>query len=322
MTILDTVDRQTVRAAVELGSHAPSVHNSQPWRWHLTGNTLTLQADLRRWLPATDADGRDLVVSCGAALHHTRIALAAAGVHAAVRRIPDRERPDDLAVLELEPQAPDPADVDLAAAITQRRTDRRRYSTWEVPEQMRTALVQRAADQGALLTPIGGSARSRLLATLRDAAILQDDIPAYRAETAAWTGGPGAEDGIPAANLLRETPDPAEGRRLSPGSLEQPDGEELDGALLAVIGTASDDALSQLRAGEALSAVTLQATVFGLASCPLSQVLEVDDTGQALRDHVLGGSMSPQLVLRLGWAPAPPLPATPRRPVTAVLHED
>jgi nitroreductase len=320
--ILDTVDRRTVRAAVELGSHAPSVHNSQPWRWRLAGDTLTLQADLRRWLPATDADGRDLVVSCGAVLHHTRVALAAAGVHATVRRIPDRERPDDLAVLELAAQAPGGAEADLAAAIPQRRTDRRRYSTWEVPDQMRAELVQRAAEQGALLAPVTGSARGRLLATLRDAAVLQDDIPAYRAETEAWAGRDGGDDGIPAANLLREAPDPAEGRRFSPGLVEQADDQELDGALLAVIGTASDDALSQLRAGEALSAVTLQATVFGLASCPLSQVLEVGDTGEALRDHVLGGAMSPQLVLRLGWAPAPPLPATPRRPLTAVLDED
>ena len=56
--IVDTVDRQTIRAAVELGSHAPSLHNSQPWRWRLDGRSLLLQADLRRWLPATDADGR------------------------------------------------------------------------------------------------------------------------------------------------------------------------------------------------------------------------------------------------------------------------
>ena len=102
--IVDTVDRQTIRAAVELGSHAPSLHNSQPWRWRLDGRNLLLQADLRRWLPATDADGRDLVVSCGAALHHTRVALAASGVHAAVHRIPDPQRADDLAALELSPR--------------------------------------------------------------------------------------------------------------------------------------------------------------------------------------------------------------------------
>ena len=38
--IVDTVDRRTIRAAVELGSHAPSLHNSQPWRWRLDGRNL------------------------------------------------------------------------------------------------------------------------------------------------------------------------------------------------------------------------------------------------------------------------------------------
>jgi hypothetical protein len=87
-----------------------------------------------------------------------------------------------------------------------------------------------------------------------------------------------------------------------------------------VLGTASDDTLSQLRAGEALSAVTLHATSVGLASCPLSQVLEIDATRRSLRDDVLGGAMSPQVVLRLGWAPPVPLPATPRRRVRDVIE--
>ena len=160
--IVDTVDRQTIRAAVELGSHAPSLHNSQPWRWRLDGRSLLLQADLRRWLPATDADGRDLVVSCGAVLHHTRVALAAAGVHAAVHRIPDPQRPDDLAALELAPRSPADGDVELAATILRRRTDRRRFSTWAVPESMQAALVQRASEQGALFRVITGRARARV----------------------------------------------------------------------------------------------------------------------------------------------------------------
>ena len=84
--------------------------------------------------------------------------------------------------------------------------------------------------------------------------------------------------------------------------------------MLTVLGTASDDALSRLRAGEALSAVLLTATAHGLASCPLSQPLEISSARIMLRDDVLGGTLSPQLVLRLGWAPAgPSLPATPRR---------
>ena len=321
--IVDTVDFQTIRAAVELGRHAPSVHNSQPWRWRLERRTLLLQADLRRRLPATDADGRDLIVSCGAALHHTRVALAASGLRAVVHRIPDPQRPDDLAALELVPRHPGDADVELAAAILRRRTDRRRFSTSDVPETMRAALVQRAAEQGALLKVITGSGRRKLESTLREAAAVQDDTPAYRTETAVWSGAQFADDGVPAANLLATPPDPAHGRRFTPGYLRQEPSDEPDGALLAVIGTASDDTLSQLRAGEALSTVLLHATLMGLATCPLSQVLEVDDTRRELRDAVLDGAMAPQLVLRLGFASTEsPLPVTPRRRVNEILYRE
>jgi len=321
--IVDTVDRQTIRAAVELGSHAPSVHNSQPWRWRLDGHVLLLQADLRRWLPTTDADGRDLVVSCGAVLHHTRIALAASGVHAAVHHIPDPERRADLAALKLSPHTPVDADLELAAAILRRRTDRRRFSSWDVPEAMRAVLAQRAAEQGALLRMITGRARRKLESVLREAAVLQDNTPAYQTETALWSGVESADDGIPAANLLAALPDPAHGRRFTPGRIQEEPAGEPDGALLAVIGTASDDTLSQLRAGEALSAVLLHASLLGLATCPLSQVLEVDDTRRVLRDDVLDGAIAPQLVLRLGFpSTTKRLAATPRRPVADIFYSE
>jgi hypothetical protein len=188
---------------------------------------------------------------------------------------------------------------------------------------MRAMLAQRAAEQGALLRMITGRARRKLEATLRDAATLQDDTPAYQTETAIWSGAESADDGIPAANLLAVPPDPAHGRRFTPGRIRQEPAGEPDGALLAVIGTASDDTLSQLRAGEALSAVLLSAKLLGLATCPLSQVLEVDDTRRVLRDDVLDGAIAPQVVLRLGFSSTTTrLPATPRRPVGEVLYTE
>ncbi|MDF3051341.1 MAG: nitroreductase, partial [Pseudonocardia sp.] len=74
------VGPRTVRTALELACRAPSVHNTQPWRWRLGDDTVALFADQRRRLWATDRDARDLILSCGAALHHLRVALAAAGV--------------------------------------------------------------------------------------------------------------------------------------------------------------------------------------------------------------------------------------------------
>ena len=104
--------------------------------------------------------------------------------------------------------------------------------------------------------------------------------------------------------------------------VEQPSDDEPDGALLAVLATASDDPLSQLRAGEALSAVLLHATELGLATCALSQPLEIGTSRRSVQDEVLDGAAAPQLVLRVGWAPpGPPLRPTPRRPIDDMIDQ-
>ena len=314
--IIDRVDREIVRGAVALATRAPSIHNSQPWRWQISGQTVHLYADTSRWLPATDADGRDLVISCGAALHHLRAALAAAGVRTSVQRLPDAAAKEHLAAVEMHAGVTTDADRAYASRIPQRCTDRRPFGDWPVPDAFLQQLTRAASDQGAILRVIDDDwVRAELIAAIHQAAAAQAEMPEYRAELAAWSGRRSGRSGVPAANLPSEPSTRVETtREFSPGDLEIAAGQEPDRAVLAVLGTASDDTLSQLRAGEALSAVLLEATALGLASCPLSQPLEIGSTKRLLRDRVLDGTLSPQLVLRLGWPPVgPPLPVTPRR---------
>ena len=314
--IVDRMDRRTVRSAVELAARAPSVHNSQPWRWRIGDRTVHLYADLRRWLPVTDADGRDLLLSLGAVLHHLRVALAASGLQATIHRFPNPDALDHVAAVELRTRVPTDADLGFAAAIVARRSDRRGYSDWEVPPVLVDELVERAAEQGATLRPMtAAGARARIERAVTVAA--HDALPGYHTETVLWSGRTASDDGVPAANLLRRVEGRGLDRVFPPGAVEQREPGLTDGGLLAVLGTASDDRLSQLRAGEALSAVILHATRAGLATCPLSEVLEIEETRTALRDEVLEGTLTPQLLVRIGWAPPEPLPATPRLPVDA-----
>lgn len=81
-------DPETVRTALALASRAPSVHNTQPWRWRIDPAVLHLYADPARQLPHTDPDGRDLILSCGIALQHCVTAFAAVGWRSRVRRLP------------------------------------------------------------------------------------------------------------------------------------------------------------------------------------------------------------------------------------------
>jgi hypothetical protein len=122
--ITGTVDSGTAQAALELAGRAPSVHNTPPWRWQLGDGAVHLYADTERWLPATDPDARDLIMSCGAWLHHLRMALAASDIGVTVDRFPDPDELDLLAVVTLRPGA-DAIDRALAseqvAAIGVRR---------------------------------------------------------------------------------------------------------------------------------------------------------------------------------------------------------
>ena len=315
-----TVDPRTVRSALELAARAPSVHNTQPWRWRIADDSVELLADEGRRLRATDQDGRDLVISCGAALHHLRVALAAAGVGTAVHRLPDPARPELLARVDLRPGGGGGCGVDpaQAAAITLRRTDRRRFDGWAVPGAVITQFERHAGAQGAVLRVVTDEmALHTLYAAIRAAAAEHDEDAVVEAELIAWTGLHGGDAGVPAANVPvpgRRSGGPPE-RRFARAELTERGAVTPDSATLLVIGTSSDDRLSQLRAGEAASAVLLQATLAGMSTSPLTEALEISRTRAVVADEVLDGTLSPQMVIRVGWpssaAPAPP--QTPRR---------
>ena len=74
---------------IGLACRAPSVHNTQPWSFRVHGSDIDLFADYKRQLVYADPNRRDLMVSCGAALHHVQVAAAALGWSARVHRLPD-----------------------------------------------------------------------------------------------------------------------------------------------------------------------------------------------------------------------------------------
>ncbi|WP_406632616.1 NAD(P)H nitroreductase [Amycolatopsis sp. WGS_07] len=260
----------TVTTAVGMAVRAPSAHNFQPWRFAVGYRSLHLFADSSRHPAETGSDRRDRVISCGAALHHLRIAFAALGWHAEAHRLPDPAEPDHLAAVELHRHEPTLDEVALAAAIPLRRTDRRRHSSWRVPRGHLENIAEAVADEGVVLCEAEDAERCYLAGAIEEArsAAVEDD----------------------------ET-------------------------VLLVLGTASDDRMSRLRAGEATSAALLTATRFGLASCPLTEPLELPDVRRTVEERVSPGAF-PQLVLCIGWAPAnaDPLPATPRYSVDDVLE--
>lgn len=316
-------DADTLRTVLTLATRAPSIHNTQPWRWRVCAQRLELFSEPDMQLANTDPDGRDLIISCGVALHHCVVALASLGWHAKVSRFPDPDNSRHLATLEVVPQPPDPADIALAAAIPRRRTDRRAYSSWPVPGGDVAQMAARAARSGVMLRQI--DALDRMKEIVGEAVSDHARNDAYMRELTTWSGRYGAVAGVPARSAPQSDPhSPIPGRLFAGPGLAQPAGISPadDSSAILALGTENDDPLAQLRAGEATSIVLLTATAMGLACCPITEPLEIPATRDAIRADVFGASGYPQMLLRVGWAPinADPLPATPRRRLARVVE--
>ncbi|MDT5338674.1 MAG: hypothetical protein QOD90_4179 [Mycobacterium sp.] len=313
----------TVHTALSLAIRAPSMHNSQPWRWQVGPHSLQLYADRRRRLPSADPDDRDLLLSCGATLHHCVVALAALGWQAKIHRFPDPSDGAHLASIELDRRAPADVDVTLAAAIPRRRTDRRHFSSWPVPHGDIALMGARAARAGVTMRRV--EALSGLGTVATRAARRHADDHEYLTELAMWSGRYGAKAGVPARNSPKSDPAALLPSRAFAGPVLAQTAEADwadESAVVVALGTNDDDAMAHLRAGEATSVVLLTATALGLASCPITEPLEVVETRESLRESIFPTGGFPQMLLRIGWAPvnADPLSSTPRHDLSDVVE--
>lgn len=314
--------QETMRSALALAFRAPSVHNSQPWRWKLAEHSAHLYADRSRLLPVLDPLGREMVISCGAVLHHARIAFAAEGWRSIVHRLPNPAQPDHLASMEFSRlPAMDDTAVQLAAVAADRCTDRRPFLPDPVPPEVLGSLREFAEAEGCALALISEeTVRRELELAIEHAGSVERARAEYRQELAEWIGTHALAEGVPARSLPERSSYPRgmaarDFSGVAEGELPVPVLD--DGAVLAVLATTGDGVKDWLVAGEALSAVLLAATREGLATCTLSQVSEVAESRDQIRRQVLAGSGEPQLAVRIGWPVTGefPAPKTHRRPV-------
>lgn len=326
--------REAFQEAATAACRAPSIHNTQPWHWRVHPDSLELWSVPERQLAATDPEGRMLAISCGAALHHARVALAALGYATAAALVPDEAEPTLLARVEVTGHHPsDPAAMRRYQAIEMRHTDRRPVTGQPVdPAELDAVSAAVAAqdpdpvaDPGAHLHVLHPDQVIELASAASYAQQTENADEQLRAELDYWVGSNrplGA--GVPDANLPSSPPQTTvPGRDFGHlGGL--PISEAHDkAASYGLIYTDRDDQLGWLTAGQALSAGWLTAIELGLGIMPLSAATEVEVTRVRLR-QMLTEDAYPQLVLRLGNAePDSAGPgATPRLPVTETVEVD
>lgn len=326
----DLAARFVVRAAIL----APSIHNTQPWRFIGRSDGLELWADRARLLPIADPGGREMIISCGAALFNVRLAVRRLGFTPRVQLLPNPAYPDLLARVTWGTRtAPRPYEQLLYRTIPHRHTHRGRFLATALPPMLPTVLAGIARYEGAGLRVVKGEARCRQLAEhvqAAEAAQLRD--PRILGELLAWTAPPGSErvDGLE----MGSSPAGADGlefpsRDLPAGApweaeREADDRELAHGAAPAAVGTVAvlttreDRRVDWLLAGQALQHVLLHATTLDVSAAFHTQPLELPYLRAAVRRDLVCGH--PQMVLRLGYVVR--RPHSRRRPVADVLSSE
>ncbi|QSB16800.1 nitroreductase [Natronosporangium hydrolyticum] len=308
-----------LREAAAEATRAPSILNTQPWRWRVHEDLLELHADWSRQVTSIDPAGRLLTLSCGAALHHARVTLAAAGHEPVVTRPADPDRPDLLAEIRAGGRHEvSRSDTYLRRSIRTRRSDRRPFpAIAPVPAQTTAALHRAAEAEQARIHRVGPEQVVFLRAAAELAQRAESADDAYLRELRAWVRRHRATgEGVPPDTFVAavDRPIPLRDFSLDEEIMLHPGFGDDQYAEYLILATAGDAPADWLRAGEATSAVWLTATHRDLAVSVLSDVVEVPDARELLRSF-LHGRGHPQLVLRVGFDMQPVAPkASPRRP--------
>lgn len=317
-----------ITGVLQAASLAPSLHNSQPWRFRVLPDQIELHADLAQNLPATDPEQRELRLSCGAALLNLRLALQGHGIRPLVTLLPHGyqagvDGSGALAVVRYGGHArQSPELTRLMQAVRTRRTNRRPFIDAPVPASHRNQLLRAAESERGWLYALSGRDQH---AAVRDlvACAHREQLanPDFRAELAAWTGREGAHrDGVPisAGGPQPEPQDEWVLRDFTAGRAPtRAAGKDFEPEpLLVVLCSFHEGPLAEVQAGQALQHVLLTATTLGLSASFLSQPIEVPHIRAKLR-RALETTLEPQALLRIGFGS--PVPATPRRPVADLL---
>jgi len=299
------------RFVVEAAVHAPSVLNTQPW-WFSTGeNEVSVHADVERRLRVADPDGREMMISCGAALFTVRVALRYLGFVPKVRLLPDPDLPNLVARISWGEQTP-PVEYErqLFAEVPRRRTHRGGFDPEPLPSGLLSALRDEAAREKATLRIMGDEGQRAALAAVVEAADYALRLDSARVhEESKWAPPPGSQrrDGVPA------TAYPARPERTEPqfpsrdfahghGWGLPPAGQGTvprAAGVVAVLTTVTDSPEDWLNAGQALQRVLLLASSCGVAAAIHTQPLELPQLRDFIRIQLCGGAF-PQMVLRLG----------------------
>src|SRR5215213_1882183 len=300
---------------------APSIHNTQPWRFSVAEDRILVFSDQLKWVEVADADQRELHISIGCALENLIISAEHFGYGHQVHYFPRTTDGKQFTELILTPGG-GPSSLrsrDLFDAILVRRTNRERYEARAVSEEDERRLQACFIEEGVTLYMTSEpEIRREADALVGRADAIQFSDPAFREELAYWMGR-----GVFGTPWLFARLSQMAASYLDLGKyVAKKESDLLMGApVLAVICSEENDRESQVRVGQAFERMALTAAALGIGIQPMSQLLQVPDTKAELAQLIGCANSFPQQSFRLGYAGAEK-EHTPRRRLVETLVYD
>jgi nitroreductase len=309
---------EQVRFLLRYAILAPSSHNSQPWVFRVSDNTLSLAADDSRWLHVADPDKRELYISLGCAVENVCVAARQFGFDFEVEYHDPSETGHIITItFEKNRESVDPRHEVLFESLTSRVTSHETFEDRVLDDATYEAFEASVPDETVTLRLVDDSDAKNTIAELQaEADRLQMDDPEYRKELGHWIGIGALGRSWLMARILQSVVtffDVGESEAKKNSKLIQ------SASAIAVLTTETDDPEMHVRTGQVFERLALLASNQGVAVHPMSQILERKELRTQLRE-VLNTSGRPQHLFRLGYVDQD-IEHTPRWPLQTFLEE-
>jgi nitroreductase len=307
-----------LRFLVRYAVLAPSTRNTQPWQFRVGDELVEVFLDLSRWQRVADPDQREMHVSVGCALENLAIAAAHFGYRSAIDCIASCQHPTLVARIRfVSHDVPPPAVGDPRfVAITRRHTNHGVYDGRPLTPADREALAGVTVDPGLRVDWIEDERGRR---ALDDLATRADALLFSRAEYRQELGQVIGSGAFGTPWLLATLGRLAVSSLLTARQLAATDHRAVESSpLLGIISAHTDSREAQIRVGQVLERLYLEATLRGVSLQPMSQLLEADETRGDLAALLPEPTWHPVQPFRVGYAQEPRT-HTPRRPLQDVL---
>ncbi len=315
-------DRARTQHLVRYAALAANSHNTQPWLFVATGNSIRISPDASRRCPVVDPDDRHVVASLGCATENLVLAAKAAGFNSQVDFDPSSRQ------VLVAMTAGQPINSTAYEAIINRRTTRAPFDPTPLANDDLTAF-ERATQQAGVRSRIltARSDLERLKQFVVEGNTAQCNDANFVRELRDWvrfnqTHASDTRDGLYTGSSGNPNVPRWLGNNLFPffftADAENPKYEaQLDGSAGAVVLYAErDEPEGWFNVGRASQRFQLEATARDVRTSFINQPVEVNTVRSAFQQW-LGDGLRPTIVLRFGRGK--PLPLSLRRPVSAVL---